>query len=266
MNDLITCRLLGPGTPGGTHNFGLGNQLFQVANIISLAIDYNYKAIFPDMQSDMFGGYTDNIFSNVDISGDKSFVTSTYSEPTFGYNKIECIPNMELHGYFQSEKYFVHNRDAILDYYSIPHHIYDYIYKKYNTLINSTNSVSVHVRRGDYVALKHKHILLSETDYYDKSLALFPEHTFYIFSDDIEWCMGNFNGDNVVFINMEDDIIDLYLMSLCKHNIIANSSFSWWGAWVNGNIDKTVVAPSKWFGDSINLDYKDIIPNEWVKI
>ena len=89
---------------------------------------------------------------------------------------------------------------------------------------------------------------------------------FLVFSDDIEWCKNNITGDNIVYIDSEIDYIDLYLMARCDNNIIANSSFSWWGAWLNKNENKKVVAPTLWFGQVVGEDTNDIIPENWIKI
>jgi hypothetical protein len=88
---------------------------------------------------------------------------------------------------------------------------------------------------------------------------------FLVFSDDINWCEENLKLENSIYINDEKDYNELYLMSLCDNNIIANSSFSWWGAWLNKNDDKLVVGPTKWFGPAINHKTSDILPDEWIK-
>ena len=94
-----------------------------------------------------------------------------------------------------------------------------------------------------------------------------PEHTFAFFSDDIEWCKQTFEGDNNVFVEKQDDVLDLYLMSKITNNIIANSSFSWWAAWLNENKDKTVISPKEWFGPrNQHLNRRDTTPEGWVII
>ena len=107
-----------------------------------------------------------------------------------------------------------------------------------------------------------------DIEYYQNSVNIVGEDKHYlIFSDDVNWCQDNFNFiKNKTIITNNLDYQDLYLMSLCKNNIIANSSFSWWGAWLNNNKDKKVIAPSKWFGEKANLNQNDIIPKEWIKI
>ena len=91
------------------------------------------------------------------------------------------------------------------------------------------------------------------------------EYKFLVFSDDIEWCKQVFD-DDFNFIEGEEDYVDLLLMARCKHNIIANSSFSWWGAWLNRNNNKRVIAPKKWFGSVANLDSKDLLPKGWITL
>ena len=87
-----------------------------------------------------------------------------------------------------------------------------------------------------------------------------------VFSDDIPWCKENLIFDNIIFIEGNKDYEDLWLMSLCEHNIIANSSFSWWGAWLNENKNKKVVSPLNWFGQQSNTNQSDIVPESWIKI
>ena len=84
-----------------------------------------------------------------------------------------------------------------------------------------------------------------------------------VFSDDLDWCKETFLGNRFTFISGNRDYQDLFLMSMCKNNIIANSSFSWWGAWLNTNLNKKVIAPKKWFGPQLSLSSDDIYPNTW---
>jgi len=267
---MVTCRLMG----------GLGNTLFQVANTISLAADNNSNAIFT---CHMYKGniqthkkydgtiiskrdeptfYADSIFRKLQWTDDISFIEHIYTESAFTYSQIPYKPNTQLHGHFQSEKYFNHNRELILDTFDIPTHVNILIQKKYENILQG-NTVSIHIRRGDYVHISDRHPVQS-IDYYKKASEHFTdkEYTFLVFSDDIEWCKENLSSD-FVFVDGNTDYVDLYLMSLCDHNIIANSSFSWWGAWLNKNNNKKIVAPSNWFGPSKGIDTKDLIPTYW---
>ncbi len=133
------------------------------------------------------------------------------------------------------------------------------------------NSVGVHVRRGDYASSRN-HILLS-MDYYNEAIRFMEvsveSPTFFIFTNDYEWVKSNFCFPNIVIINNEafknSDIVDFYCLSICKNNIIANSTFSWWSAFLNSNSAKIVVAPSKWSPNQ-DFDLKKIIPMEWILI
>ena len=138
--------------------------------------------------------------------------------------------------------------------------------------INNCNAVSVHIRRGDYLNENWaaKLVVIKNNTYYNNALKYIVEKVdnpqFFIFSDDVAWVKENLKIPDGIYVDFnkgQSSYIDMYLMSLCKHNIIANSSFSWWGAWLNKNSNKIVVMPSKWF----NRDYCDgIFPTEWVTI
>ncbi|HOV15035.1 MAG TPA: alpha-1,2-fucosyltransferase, partial [Spirochaetota bacterium] len=140
--------------------------------------------------------------------------------------------------------------------------------------IKNSNSVSIHVRRGDYVGnIKTLNFHgVCEIDYYIDAINSIKQKVqnplFFIFSDDIEWCKNNIKDENSIFIDFErDDYVDMYLMTVCKHNIIANSSFSYWAAYLNQNFDKIVIAPKKWFkDDNQNKRTEGLIPEKWIRI
>jgi len=137
-------------------------------------------------------------------------------------------------------------------------------------------SVGVHVRRGDYVSDKRTNEFhgCCGTDYYAKALTYVmdrcPDPVFYVFSDDIEWVSAHmtFPGKTVyVKSDPQAPAADMHMMSRCSHQIIANSSFSWWGAWLNNDPNKIVVAPRRWFADELhNANTKDLIPESWVRL
>ena len=141
--------------------------------------------------------------------------------------------------------------------------------------IQSTESVSLHVRRADYIqnALTNKIHGTCDQDYYDRAIRYIAERVidphFFIFSDEPEWVKENLKIDfPMTVVDCNDasrNYEDLRLMSTCKHNIIANSSFSWWGAWLNPNPDKLVITPEQWFNDK-KRNTKDLIPEQWVKM
>ena len=151
--------------------------------------------------------------------------------------------------------------------------IKDKLHQKYLNLINNKNSVAIHIRRGDYLndpKVRCIHGILG-SDYYKKSINYIKKKVknpfFFIFSDDIELVKKNFsffNNKKYIFIDTKSSINDLYLMSNCKHFIIANSTFSWWGAWLSKNKRKIVCAPKRWLRARISTP--DIIPESWIRI
>ncbi|MFV0513667.1 MAG: alpha-1,2-fucosyltransferase [Jhaorihella sp.] len=176
-----------------------------------------------------------------------------------------------LHGYWQSERYFAHAADTIRADLAFPA-LADSRNAQMAARIASGLSISLHVRRGDYVALS-AHALCDQA-YYGAALArvldgLEGEPTVFVFSDDPAWARDNlplpcakvvvdFNGPG-------QDFEDMRLMSLCRHNIIGNSSFSWWGAWLNAHPGKRVAGPARWFGDP-KVRNPDILPDGWLSI
>ncbi len=247
---------------------GLGNFLFQISAAVSLAKKNNDISLFSEdniyVVHNEVNSYKDNIFRNISFIKGAAPTTTTYNEPRFQYDEIPYGRNLKLMGYFQSEKYFS-DRDNILELFSPTPEIINYINDKYSYVHG--NTCSIHVRRGDY--LKHPtHHPTCSLEYYKKAMNTMPVGTrFLIFSDDINWCKENFTGHYATFIENEKDYIDLYLMSMCRHNITANSSFSWWGAWLNKNRRKIVITPSNWFGpDKIGFTTEDLIPKTWHKI
>ncbi|MDK3074211.1 alpha-1,2-fucosyltransferase [Sedimentitalea sp. JM2-8] len=194
-------------------------------------------------------------------------------ENGLGYNTaIETWPDGSyLHGYWQSERYFAHVADAIRRDFRFPG-FSSSRNAEMAARIGAGLSVSLHVRRGDYLTLG-AHTLCDQA-YYDAALARVLEGldgapTVYVFSDDPDWAKVNLPlpcAKVVVDFNGADaDFEDMRLMSLCNHNIIGNSSFSWWGAWLNANRDKRVAGPARWFGDP-KLVNPDILPDRWAAI
>lgn len=199
-----------------------------------------------------------------------------YEEPHFEFdrNVFKIGKNAFIHGFFQSEKYFKNVEKEIKK---------DFKFKSVLSLqnqdflekISSVNSISLHIRRGDYVQKKKYQKLYAacSLEYYKRGVEYiaqkFENPTLFIFSDDIDWAKENlklpyknyFVSHNIGAKSFED----MHLMSACKHNIIANSSFSWWGAWLNNNPQKIVIAPQKWFNDE-SINQSDIIPEKWIKL
>lgn len=203
--------------------------------------------------------------SRIKYVGEKSF----QNDPIIP--KLEG--NLYLDGYWQTEKYFLQNEELIRQ---------DFTFKgrpegdnlHFATLIKNCPAVSLHIRRGDYINVSGPtfHNICS-LDYYNTAveiiLGIEKQPIFFIFSDDLDWAKQNLDlkfPHHFIEKNIQNNSYwDMYLMSLCKHHIIANSSFSWWGAWLNNSKQKLVVAPKKWFNDP-KIDTCDIVPSEWLRI
>lgn len=225
----------------------LGNQLFQISATIALALRNEDKYIFPTWPEENDFNLHNCFSSNIDNSNE-------YREKSFNYSPIEYQPNLDLVGFFQSEKYFQDYKDIIMR--TLTPRIGFGI--RYNT-------TAVHVRRGDYLKFSDSHVNL-DMSYYLEAMRTIDSKKYLIFSDDIAWCKANFGGSNITFIENNPPAVDLAIMLGCEHNIIANSSFSWWGAYLNKNPSKIVIAPKNWFGPKLSHNTKDLLPEEWIKI
>ena len=259
--DIASTRLMG----------GLGNIMFQIASTYSVSIRDN-KEMICDTRDMMiphkpYTFYVDNIFRKVKFS-DNLVNQKHIGECGFHYCQIPKLDgNVKLIGHFQSEKYFIDHRNELLELFEIDNKTKSYLLEKYSNIINE-DTCSIHVRRGDYLGLPNHHPT-QPIEYYTQAIKLIGEDKHYvIFSDDIKWCEENFSFlNNKTFISDNQDYEDLYLMSMCKNNIIANSTFSWWGAWLNNNENKQVIIPSKWFGVSnSHLNTNDLYCDKWIKL
>lgn len=180
--------------------------------------------------------------------------------------------NEYLIGLFQSYKYFDDYRETLLQEYQFDDSRLSDSTKQVAIKMQQCNSVSIHVRRGDYMNGYYYNLLgkVCDMDYYKRAvneikLRVDDPH-FFIFSDDKEYVARNLVLDSATYVDFnsgKDSWQDMYLMSCCNHNIIANSTFSWWGAWLNTHKDKIVVAPPRWFND---MEHDDIIPPEWKRV
>lgn len=280
-------------------NGGLGNQMFQYAFGKALQLKTGIETVF-DMSfftKKYSRPYNLNIFKlkhkNVEDLltkirleilwrfrkrlNNKSFLgINLYTEPHFEYdnNLFEQKPNTYIEGFFQSEKYFKEYETEIRSDYEFKSD-FEGLNKELAEKITSSNSISLHIRRGDYVQKKRYQNVYAtcSLDYYKRGVEYITQReenpTLFIFSDDINWVKENLKlpYESIYVTNNtgEKSFEDMHLMSICKHNIIANSSFSWWGAWLNNNSQKIVIAPNKWFNDE-KINQTDIIPETWVRI
>lgn len=188
------------------------------------------------------------------------------------HSEFYILNNILLAGYWQSYKYFEDLEVEIRRIFTFKIKL-DARNENLLKSINKYNSVSIHVRRGDYLKPENKIFQnICTIIYYKNAIQYIEKHVndpyYFIFSNDIQWCKQNINLKNVTYVNWnigKESYKDMQLMSYCKHNIIANSSFSWWGAWLNNNPNKIVCVPEKWF-DLPECETKDICPDEWIRI
>lgn len=260
VKNFVTPEILGP-SDGLS---GIGNQLFCVATTLGYAYDNEAIPAFPQIKTDrLINKYKNNFYKNLKIGRTDGLATNHYHESGFEYNKIEKRDGiLKIRGYFQSHKYFNKYRGKILKDLNIEN-LKNQVVNQYGDF---SDFVSIHVRRGDYLKLSDYHYNL-QMDYYKKAIESFDQSTkFIIFSNDLGWCRDNFKFLNdPKFSPTKEDWEDIILMSTCRDNIIANSSFSWWGAWLNTNESKKVIAPKKWFGPKYaHNNTKDLLPGSWI--
>jgi len=282
---------------------GLGNQLFQYAFARALEIRYNSKVKFDlswfDSENKLrryeLGGFNINIERASDLEMRKaqklSFNPMRDMINLIGNKTQNSIIIEKSHifdpsyfnkkhkkyykGFWQNEKYFKEINDIVSA---------DLRFTTFSTnrnlelkdyLQKCKNSVSVHFRRADYTEEINKSFGVLEIGYYEEALKRIENKIgpleLFIFSDDLDWVKNNWQTNHKkVFVDWNDSsniVDDLQLMSLCEHNIIANSTYSWWGAWLNKNSKKMVIGPKQWFADSNkNADASGILPETWIRI
>jgi hypothetical protein len=282
---------------------GLGNQMFQYAFGISLAKTKKQKLYFDlsflehPVLDNLYTkrNYELNIFKNIKVKSVSTIllflsrntitrkianklgfkVLSNYQEQNFSFDeKIakEIIPYY-YDGYWQSYKYFNNHIDLIKDSFFFTENVLNIYNLSILHNIRVNESCSIHIRRTDYLSKNaFNYHGTCNLDYYQKAVdficSKIKSIQFFIFSDDYIWAKENIKVivENSFLIegnHNENSWIDMFLMSQCSHNIIANSSFSWWGAWLNENPNKIIMAPQVWFAEK-SINTSDLIPKEWV--
>jgi len=262
---MVTSNLMG----------GMGNQMFQVSaayNLAKINNDtpiFNFNSCVTLLQGNDSSKYLNNIFSEF-LNSENIPVSKIYNEPNFSFKKIDYVKDIKLVGYFQSEKYFIENEGDIKNIFLKGLKKEKEKYEKVNFFISKIKNglplVSLHIRRGDYLNYPTIHTPCS-LQYYNMCVSFLKETIGdflpIIISDDKEWCKENFK--DYIISPFENEIEDFILMTICDHNIIANSTFSWWGAYLNQNKEKIIIGPKKWFGPGGHQDQQDIMPNKWIK-
>ena len=246
-------------------NFGwrLGNQMFQIAASVGLSEKNGLNVNFPNWKyANMFEGDFKECKVNFNYNQNK------WIDPGFHYTEIPKETTL-INGYFQSEKYFKEIDYKIREMFTIKKNIKDAIYNRHKNILDRDNVVAIHLRRGDYLNFPDHHPVM-DLNYFINAIEKFPkDSTFVLFSDDIEWCRNNFQKIDKEFFIIEgqSDVEDFTMMTMCDHNCISNSTFSWWAAWLNDNPNKIVVAPDNWFGIAYaHFNKDDLYCDGWIKI
>lgn len=269
MNNLLFIHL----------NSGLGNMLFQIATAYAYSAKHNKKLIFhktfytPSTHQPITF-YLNNIFSKLDFQFDDIFLEDNlyaYKENGYNFNEIPyCEESLVLDGYFQSPLYFQEYYQEIIDLFNLDYEVNS----NYLDLLKDNKTCSIHIRLGDYLQHQHAHPI-QKINYYKSAIKSFNADTkFFIFSDGIEAVkkdgfLEEIGVKNIVYVENQKPHEDLKLMSLCNDNIICNSTFSWWAAYLNKNINKKIIYPKKWFTESYSEMIgtsscpKDLFPQNW---
>lgn len=230
----------------------LGNCLFQAAATIALSLRNGDNYQFPHCEIERLFHIPQDRF----IARDKIKYRHVYNEPYFHYREIRYKRDIDLNGYFQSIRYFNNCKDKIR-----------LLFTPRVKVGGGEGRIGIHIRRGDYLE-KHLQGCFENLglEYYMGAIKIFGDERYIIFSDDIGWCKKVFIGKQYTYSEGRLPIEDLSLMIGCKGHIIANSSFSWWGAWLSGS--DRVIAPERWFGPKLRIthDTRDLIPREWQRI
>lgn len=251
---MITVNLVG----------GLGNTLFQYAYARALSLKYDVK-IRDDCKQ--YGCSLGRF--NITVPFISSLVGRGISEEVFTYNpKQEIEDPCVLFGYWQSEKNFIGVESVLRSELTLKGAPSEYA-QALSAQLEKEQSVAIHIRRGDYLTWAREVHGVLPIDYYLRAaeylLGYKKDLKFYVFSDDPEWSQNNFSFPYVKTVAHSSPHEDLWIMSKCKHFIIANSSFSWWGAWLSDYKEKIVVAPKQWFAQG-NENSKDIVPERWIRL
>ena len=256
-------------------NGRFGNQMFQYASTKGIAANLGFDFCIPpgpvndeefndeENQHKLFMAFKLPSVKEVNLfpAPYKQESSFTFDEELFN----TCEDNVNLYGFFQSEKYFKHIKQEIREDFIWRDDVWNTCKEIFDEIIPDGEAISLHVRRTDQVT-KSKYHPVQPNSYYEKALAKLPDVPVIVFSDEPEWCKTQeiFESDRFLISDSSDNIHDMCLMSMCNYQIIVNSSYSWWGAWLSGS--ENVIAPTVWFGEEAGLDDKDIVPDRWERI
>ena len=249
---------------------GLGNQMFQISNAYAQSLDGRVQCYFkPYSQTNLQGkkteNYINNIFKNITFKDNLPNV-KRYNELDWTYTpkKFKWDESIEFYGYYQSSKNFLNFSDDVKKLF-LPDNLSKFkLFEKYPQ-IKEDSTLSLHIRFGDYLKFPNIHPIIT-MDYIENAIKKIGDYSYlFVFSDDKNWVYNNLKFSNIIIVD-ELDFLEMWLMSMCKNNIISNSTFSWWGAFLNENPNKRIVSPKKWFGIHGPKKFEDIYENNWIKV
>lgn len=237
----------------------LGNQMFQYASLRGISSHKGYWYSIPHREYELNQCF--KIPSTLNIQFDRTIFEEKYE---FNQDIFDnCPDDVNIDGFFQTEKYFKHIESEIRKDFQFKDEIYDISSECMKRNFSGSEVISLHIRRGDYLTDDSFECLSLE--YYKNALKLMPDVPVLIVSDDPEWCRENFKSERFFTSFSKNQYIDLCLMSLCDYHIIANSTFSWWGSWLSQS--KKTIAPKMWFSPTGKLkswNTKDVYRPEWI--
>lgn len=250
---------------------GLGNQMFQIAHATAQGLKNGVDSVFLRQAYTPMGNhqptkYLNNIFKKINFV-DNIDIEEHLHEESWNTSNINPVWTKTIcfNGYFQSDKNFLGFNENIIDLFSPPEEFKSKIIQSFPK-INENNTLSLHIRRGDYQKISNVLPIIDKT-YIDECLRLFGNYShLFIFSDDKDWVKQNLNYPNSSLVEGLDDYEEMWMISMCKNNIISNSSFSWWGSFLNTNKDKKVFTPSVWFGPGGPSPYDSVYEKEHIKV
>lgn len=247
------------------HTMGqLGNRMFQVAAASALAWDNQAEPFFPMIAPSSEEGR--HVFFRCNLAACPTPSLTTWHEPRFSFTPIPYHPHIKLHGYFQSEKYFLHHRERLLQLFEPLPNDSEYIRRKYGRALDNPTTVGIQLRSYKREDPASKIYPQFGKHYLERAMSLFPENTLFIVSSNdqnyAQSCIPS-RTKNILFLQGEPPYIDLFVLSMCHHIIISNSSFGWWAAWLNKNPMKRVVRPHPIF---YGLPTQDYYPASWIAI
>lgn len=268
----------------------LGNQMFQYAALVGVRAKKGYEIAIPESNTEKRGTVPDNLngtyikygLSLLDCfdlnerlaTTDelKSSLKFMYSEPHHHFSPaiFDINDGTTINGYFESEKHFEHCPEEILKRFKFKEDVVKLSVERLKSIsVEGKRNLAVHIRRGqDRPGLQELHPFIPK-DFYDRAISLLPDRNVLIFTDDFAWVKQNFPQYKVMewVEHQRPDFVDMCTMSMCDDHIIANSTFSWWSAWLSQAENKTVIAPNLWFGPVLShKSTKDTIPARWKRI